>query len=884
MSPIKVILPARYHDEPQLVEQESIDERETQVRPEQVFQQATGFEPYPYQLRLATGDDLPQLLSVPTGVGKTAAAVLAWVYRRRYADVSIRNKTPRRLVYCLPMRTLVEQTRDSVNGWLKRLEIANDAVTSVDVHLLMGGEDDGRWYEHPERDAILIGTQDMFLSRALNRGYGMSRYRWPVDFSLLHNDCLWVLDETQLMGVGLTTSAQLEGLREKLSNYANSATMWMSATLDDQSLETVDHVRPDSGWLCETITQDDKDHARVSKLITATKPSQSASARLTPDNKKTYAAELAGEVHASHRPGTLTLVVINRVARAQEVFTKLQALCRKQDTSPELALIHSRFRPVDRGPTQTAALDESNLPNAGRIIVATQAIEAGVDISATTLFTELATWSSLVQRFGRCNRRGTCGTSAYPPASVYWIDIDIRDEKKAADLVLPYDVDELKLARKRIGEVDDVGPAALARIESPKIQKTHHVLRRKDLLELFDTTADLSGNDLDVSRYIRDSDDSDVQLYWRDWDLGKSKKNPPPTMEVSCDEAFPPPSRRELCAVPIGAVRGNRGLIKGVADKDHRCYAWNPLDRQWQIVRPNDVRPGMVLLLHSKAGGYDPQLGWTANFKHSPVSDCRQDMTSVQEAMDAEELAGAPCSIEQHLADVGQAAQQLCSLLSDELADIPWSAVIRAAWWHDVGKAHAAFQGAVLASNPELSSTVSWAKSGMQGYLRYQISSPIAHGDANETSVALVIESATQSRRGLRHELASALAWLQQYGHEPYANLIAFLIAAHHGKVRLSIRSMPNEDRPPDPERLFARGIWHGDVLPLISIRNEQSDVSQEIELSLEMMQLGQQGELPSWLSRMTRLVEEFGPFRLAFLETLVRVADWRGSNKGANQ
>ena len=52
---------------------------------------------------------------------------------------------------------------------------------------------------NPERDAILIGTQDMLLSRALNRGYAASRFHWPIDFGLLNNDCLWVFDEPQLM-------------------------------------------------------------------------------------------------------------------------------------------------------------------------------------------------------------------------------------------------------------------------------------------------------------------------------------------------------------------------------------------------------------------------------------------------------------------------------------------------------------------------------------------------------------------------------------------------------------------------------------------------------------------------------------------------------------
>lgn len=39
--------------------------------------------PYPYQIRLATEEVLPELLDVPTGLGKTAAVVLAWLWRRR---------------------------------------------------------------------------------------------------------------------------------------------------------------------------------------------------------------------------------------------------------------------------------------------------------------------------------------------------------------------------------------------------------------------------------------------------------------------------------------------------------------------------------------------------------------------------------------------------------------------------------------------------------------------------------------------------------------------------------------------------------------------------------------------------------------------------------
>ena len=74
------------------------------------FHKITRQQPYPYQVALATGAELPDLLSVPTGAGKTAAAVLGWLWRRRFGPARLRATTPRRLIFCLPMRTLVERS------------------------------------------------------------------------------------------------------------------------------------------------------------------------------------------------------------------------------------------------------------------------------------------------------------------------------------------------------------------------------------------------------------------------------------------------------------------------------------------------------------------------------------------------------------------------------------------------------------------------------------------------------------------------------------------------------------------------------------------------------------------------------------------------------
>ena len=205
------------------------------------FYLATGSAPYPYQVRLAEGSSFPTLLKAPTGSGKTEAAVLAWLWRwQEHAEESIRRKTPRRLVYCLPMRTLVEQTVGRVEGWISNLGLESQ----VGVVALMGGEPRTQWYLHPEKPFIVVGTQDMLLSRALNRGYGSSPSMWPVEYGLLNNDSLWIMDEVQLMANGLPTSTQLAGLRQKLQTFGPTGSLWMSATVQPGWLATIDHPAP----------------------------------------------------------------------------------------------------------------------------------------------------------------------------------------------------------------------------------------------------------------------------------------------------------------------------------------------------------------------------------------------------------------------------------------------------------------------------------------------------------------------------------------------------------------------------------------------------------------------------------------------------------------
>jgi CRISPR-associated endonuclease/helicase Cas3 len=409
-----------------------MNNKETFVR---WFRHATKNEPYPFQVRFACEPTLPELVDVPTGMGKTAMAVLGWLWRRRFAEETVKKATPRRLVYCLPMRVLVEQTVGEANKWITELEkhYPKEMTRSPNIHTLMGGDLDNDWDAYPEADAILIGTQDQLLSRALNRGYAMSRYRWPMHYALLNNDCLWIMDEVQLMGVGLTTTAQLQAFREKFGTYGPAHSIWMSATLKTGTLGTVDFAERAETLPRLSLSSDDTNHSRIAIRVNAVKVLHKAETIWKQESKDDYAEQLAKEVCRHHQSGTLTVVMINRVGRAQDIFVALQRQLKSEPSQPDLCLIHSRFRQAERKRLQQRLKEK---PDQGRIVVATQAIEAGVDISARTLFTELAPWSSLVQRFGRCNRYGEWDQKS--PARTFWIDLETSmvDKKREPQLVL----------------------------------------------------------------------------------------------------------------------------------------------------------------------------------------------------------------------------------------------------------------------------------------------------------------------------------------------------------------------------------------------------------------------------------------------------------------
>ncbi|HET8553406.1 MAG TPA: CRISPR-associated helicase Cas3' [Rhodanobacteraceae bacterium] len=798
------------------------------------FQHATGQpQPYAFQARLAE-EPWPDLLDVPTGMGKTAAVTLAWLWKRGWRDakreVAPDADTPRRLVWCLPMRVLVEQTADNIRGWLDQLRIDGSAGEGkVSVHVLMGGENDlNTWAEYPEEDMILIGTQDMLLSRALMRGYGMSRYQWPIHFALLHNDCLWAFDEVQLMGAGIATSAQLEAFRRSHFPLAKgSRSLWLSATLNPDWLATVDMQPHVDSLACLGINERDREQAGNRLRAIKTLAKADITLDKSTSNKagmNAYLDALCAQVLQHHDKSAQTLVILNRVDRAQQLFRELQ---KHRDGSSDL-LIHARFRAAERAEQARRLQDKA--ASSDRIIVATQAIEAGVDISSKTLITELAPWASLVQRFGRCNRYGEYNDSG---AKVLWIDIEDDADSK------PYETDVLATTRDKISALESASAADLPKTDQPRPLTA--VLRRKDLLDLFNTDPDLSGFDVDVSDYIRDSGTPGLQVFWREF------KDDPNQSGVDA-RPVGKPVRDEICPVSMGQAK----------DIEKRAWYWDALgdDRhngQWTRLHRRP-RPGMTLLLSTADGGYDKTIGFDLGLKKLPVEVIPHDASADQDSYgdDWRSRQNRSVPLPAHLGHVAKQAQTLCSHVGQNAHR---DSVIRAGRWHDLGKLHEVFQKSMYRchkdaeGNPQTDPSRPLAKSNCQGPMRHE-------------------------RPFFRHELASMLGWLAQHDGEPDADLVAYLILAHHGKVRMSLRAMPTEKGGEGTKR-FARGVHEGDTLPALDFDGEHSN---ETILKLALMEMGKGEQGPSWAERALKLLNEHGPFQLAWLETLVRLADWRAS------
>ena len=908
-----------------------------------VFQQAFGGSaecaPYAYQCRLAGGDSAKpdgefttgtacqsQLINIPTGLGKTAAVVLAWLWNRvlqpslNSQPSTLNQPWPRRLVYCLPMRTLVEQTAGEVRKWIAAILANKDGKLALGDEtkaklkwlcenspvILMGGEDSGEWDLHPEREAILIGTQDMLLSRALNRGYGMSRYRWPMHFGLLNNDALWVMDETQLMGPGLSTACQLEAFR--MSNIsaslprgygsmpdARSVTWYMSATANADHLKTREwrdaSRSPDFEFelsfaeKAATVGPVHQRRCAVKELelqptlnFGDVKPTAPIVASILSRH-----CEMIKAVASNSKLPARTLIICNTVDRAKDIHA---ALTEKMPNGGDLILLHSRFRPPERRKQMkrlravTCRGFLNAFPN-GQIVVATQVIEAGVDLSSAILWSEIGPLSSLVQRLGRLNRSGEFPIGGWKPVAII-IGVGVEDEstgrsdverKKIRDdnakCCLPYEVPSCEAAWASLEKLNgNASPANLEQIKSDiaaSIPRCPYSLQRHELLDFFDTDANLSLGFTDVSPFVRGlDDDTDLQVLWRD----------PRSEDDRKPDFIPDFHRDELCSVSIDKAFKSRAVL----DKG---WIWRGKESGWMSVRESGIAPGMTILLPLSAGGYDVDAGWTGEQKDNKHPSYQQNTVIPSDAESLSCLANGWQSIAVHTAEVAAQFATLWAATIDEgTYTAEHDASIAAVPWHDVGKNHPEWQQAVVDALKEAGIT---GKEAHIPFGKFSLSdSPSLRSLSGKDLKREVNRLRRSFHPGIAHEVASALAFRQseqaRYGTaRPLSSLLTeYLIMMHHGRVRKVLRDeiprFPKDAKDNDT----VRGVVHGSSIPAVIIDGKSLGCT---SLSTDCRRMGRDvAGNESYTRGVLRLLEHYGPFRLAFFEAIFRAADVRAS------
>ncbi len=838
--------------------------------------------PYEWQLRLGEDADIRnRLISIPTGFGKTLGVAAAWLYQR----VVLKNAHwSRRLVWCLPMRTLVEQTAETLR------QIVSSHDMDVDVHVLMGGISTKDYHLEPEKNAILVGTQDMLLSRALNRGYGVARARWPMDFSLLNNDCLWVLDEVQLMDVGLATSAQLQQFRNEVTQKMCRPcySWWMSATLQPSWLKSVDSVQMVEFLESDILKLSESDQHQ-SIWRETDKPL--ALENFMDDKLLT---DYILSMYLQHLNDEKTiLVVVNTVKRATNLYE--QIIKKDKSLARKIRLIHSQFRGFERNQWRETFLSRENFGHQ-KLVIATQVVEAGVDISADILVTELAPWSSLIQRFGRCARYGGHG-------EIHVIDIDTSKATNA----LPYDIDELNAARDlAVKKLEDASLYHLdlldASLKPDDVQALYpyepqHLLMRHEIGELFDTTADLTGADLDISRYIRTGDDRNCSVFWRDLDSVKD------ISELNHIQ----PNRVELCSVPVYAINNFKdGFLKKAKEKKKdlksTSFIWNYLDNCWEPLN-SPIQPGRIVLLNQKVGGYSSERGFTGDPSDvvAPIPQLDHSSTpadvQADSGQDADNLSMTECyqTIAVHDAEAinwGKYFSQKLSL-PDDISRI----LLLALSLHDYGKCHPEFQSMIKENancNYAKAPKDKW-QPPKHKWIRHEFASalgiieilaqtnrmhPALLGDWQDyidLGVIKPIESEGQS---------SEIGLLLNELSRDEFNLLIYLVAAHHGKVRAALHATPADQKglreiAKEKYDMPIRGIYENDILPTIDIilPDNENIQTPAVELHLDIANMGLSNRYgASWSERVHQIIEKYGPYQLAWFESLVRVADIQAS------
>ncbi len=313
------------------------------------------------------------ILQAPTGSGKTLAAL--WPFFETWDRGAF---FPKQCIYSVPMRTLANQFTEKTRKQIKEELLL---MTEPQVRIQTGERPDDPKIEGD----IVFTTIDQTLSNILCVPYAVGGGSANINAGAVISSYL-VFDEFHLFSPDDSMRTTLE-----LLTLLNGITPFvlMTATFSTKMLEKLaDKLN------AKVVTVS---HDELAKI-----PSQMNKVRRYKICDKTLEAE---DVWQRHH--TRSIAICNTVERAQNLYKALAAKAR--GTNTEIILLHARFTSKDRTDKEKTIRKEcgGNKEEWDRpsvILVATQVIEVGLDITCENLHTEIAPANAILQRAGRCAR------------------------------------------------------------------------------------------------------------------------------------------------------------------------------------------------------------------------------------------------------------------------------------------------------------------------------------------------------------------------------------------------------------------------------------------------------------------------------------------------
>ncbi|HXG32959.1 MAG TPA: type I-U CRISPR-associated helicase/endonuclease Cas3 [Bryobacteraceae bacterium] len=352
--------------------------------------------------------DIPEVIDIPTGLGKTSVMAI-WLVARACGA-----KIPRRLVYVVDRRAVVDQATEEavrLREWADKDGTLRDQLglndRSLPVSTLRGQYVDNReWLDDPSAPAIIVGTVDMIGSRLLFQGYGVSRKMRPYHAGLLGADSLVVLDEAHLVPPfehllrAITTDSGFRPTNERCQRLIPPFKLTaLSATARTQEKKVFG------------LSDEDLRHPEVRKRLNAKK---SLRIQLLDENDKLHdaLAQHAWKLSEEGKAAARILLYCDSREVAQKAKEALEKLARSGKKQIETELFVGGRRVFEREKAKERLRSLGFIAgskvdwSSPAFLFATSAGEVGVDLDADHMVCDLVAWERMVQRLGRVNRRG----------------------------------------------------------------------------------------------------------------------------------------------------------------------------------------------------------------------------------------------------------------------------------------------------------------------------------------------------------------------------------------------------------------------------------------------------------------------------------------------